>query len=254
MKYFIRLLKNWKAPDGKDFTAGQIIEIDDKALAASLILDEIGVKDVSKVIGQEDMTKAVGEIVTKAINDAVKDMPVQTAKAIHAISVKDLSDDDPTHGYLPPHADGRKHSKDELTYAMGLFAADVYRAGLQGGRVPERLAKSMERSRNVLTKAMNDGIIEKTAGTGMTVADDESAGALIPPEMNTMLLDTAAETAIIAAQGPMSTAMSVAPTAWPVVPPGRGTLNIMMAKEKAEKMERTGIIRWLRTLFNLWLA
>jgi hypothetical protein len=33
------------------------------------------------------------------------------------------------------------------------------------------------------------------------------------------------------------------PTACPVVPPGKGKLNIMMTKENAENTERSGIIR-----------
>ena len=34
--------------------------------------------------------------------------------------------------------------------------------------------------------------------------------------------------------GPSTIATMPMPTAWPVVPPGRGRLNIMMTKEKAE--------------------
>ena len=43
----------------------------------------------------------------------------------------------------------------------------------------------------------------------------------------------ATDTARQAALGPKSRAISVPPTAWPVVPPTRGTLNIMARKEKA---------------------
>ena len=44
-----------------------------------------------------------------------------------------------------------------------------------------------------------------------------------------------------AASGPSSSAMSAPPTAWPVVPPGSGTLNIMSKKENAAQMPRKAI-------------
>jgi HK97 family phage major capsid protein len=44
---------------------------------------------------------------------------------------------------------------------------------------------------------MKKGMIAKAAGSGLTVGANESLGALMPPIINTMLLDAAAETAII---------------------------------------------------------
>ena len=41
-------------------------------------------------------------------------------------------------------------------------------------------------------------------------------------------------------QGPKRMAMSVPPTAWPVVPPGRGMLNIIARKTKAAPMPKSG--------------
>ena len=46
------------------------------------------------------------------------------------------------------------------------------------------------------------------------------------------------ETAMTRTHGPISTAMSVAPVIWAVVPPGSGTVNIMATKLKAEAMAR----------------
>ena len=48
------------------------------------------------------------------------------------------------------------------------------------------------------------------------------------------------DTASIAAQGPSTIAPIPMPTAWPVVPPGSGKLNIITMKEKAEKTEISG--------------
>ncbi len=53
----------------------------------------------------------------------------------------------------------------------------------------------------------------------------------------------ATEMARTAGHGPRTTAASTAPVAWPVVPPGRGTLNIMMTKEAAAKRATRGIRR-----------
>jgi len=58
--------------------------------------------------------------------------------------------------------------------------------------------------------------------------------AVIPPSPNTrawMIKTT--ETERTAVQGPRSNVIIHAPTAWPVVPPGIGILNIWMRKEKA---------------------
>jgi hypothetical protein len=46
------------------------------------------------------------------------------------------------------------------------------------------------------------------------------------------------DTATTAAHGPKSMAMIPPPTAWPVVPPGMGMLNIMTRKENAAAIAR----------------
>ena len=55
---------------------------------------------------------------------------------------------------------------------------------------------------------------------------------------------------ITAAHGPSTTAISVPPTPWAVVPPGTGTLNIMIVKLSAEKIARSGTVRLFRTFLT----
>ncbi len=68
--------------------------------------------------------------------------------------------------------------------------------------------------------------------------------AVIPPSpKNSAWIMSAMETASMEAQGPSTTAASPMPTAWPVVPPGSGRLNIMMTKQNAAKSESSGTRR-----------
>ena len=61
--------------------------------------------------------------------------------------------------------------------------------------------------------------------------------ARMPPSPKmTAWMSSAIETDKHAASGPKSKAMSVPPTACPVVPPGSGTLNIMSRNENAAAM------------------
>ena len=53
----------------------------------------------------------------------------------------------------------------------------------------------------------------------------------------------AMEIARIDAHGPSTMAAMPTPTACPVVPPGKGRLNIMMMNENAANTERSGTIR-----------
>src|SRR5271157_356569 len=57
-----------------------------------------------------------------------------------------------------------------------------------------------------------------------------------------------------AAHGPRTTAINVPPIACAVVPPGTGTLNIMMVKLSAEKIASSGTVRLLRTFLTFWVA
>ena len=54
------------------------------------------------------------------------------------------------------------------------------------------------------------------------------------------------EMPMTAAQGPRVMARRVPPTACPVVPPGRGILNIISTKEKAAKSASAGTVRPVR--------
>ncbi|MBU1778001.1 MAG: phage major capsid protein [Gammaproteobacteria bacterium] len=203
MKHRIKLLKDWKDPNGTEWKAGQVIEIDNKTVAGELIVDGFGVKDTSEEIKSiEQMDGKISETVSKAIDSKMEDISQKTAEKLHAISVKDCSDSDPSHGYIPEKK-GDKFSKSELQYGLGQFAADLYNAGESMVAASPRLKKSIERSKDVRTKA---------AGSGLTVAADDSVGALIPPVLNTMLLDVAEETAVIrprASVMPVSTMSTV---------------------------------------------
>ena len=59
-----------------------------------------------------------------------------------------------------------------------------------------------------------------------------------PSPKSTAWSPSATDTAMQAASGPKSRATSAPPTAWPVVPPGSGTLNIMSRNENAAQMPR----------------
>ena len=61
-------------------------------------------------------------------------------------------------------------------------------------------------------------------------------------------------TAMTAAQGPSTIATSVPPTPWAVVPPGTGTLNIMIVKLSAAKIASSGTVRLLRTFLTRRVA
>ena len=69
-----------------------------------------------------------------------------------------------------------------------------------------------------------------------------------PSPKNRAWIPSTTEIPSIAAQGPKTIARSVAPTACPVVPPGKGMLNIIKTKEKAENTANTGTVRVARVL------
>ena len=67
--------------------------------------------------------------------------------------------------------------------------------------------------------------------------------ARIPPSpKKTAWMMSATLTARHAVQGPKSIAMRVPQTAWPVVPPGSGMLNIMERKQNAAAIPTSGIL------------
>src|SRR4051812_35234510 len=65
--------------------------------------------------------------------------------------------------------------------------------------------------------------------------------AVIPPSPNRMAwMISALEIAAIAAHAPSTIVATPTPTAWPVVPPGSGKLNIMMTNENAAINDSSG--------------
>ena len=69
---------------------------------------------------------------------------------------------------------------------------------------------------------------------------------VIPPSpKNTAWISSAIDTESMDAQGPSTTVAAPTPTACPVVPPGSGTLNIMMTKQNALTTASSGTRRVL---------
>jgi len=208
MIFILKLLKDWTDPSKKEWKAGQVIQIDDADIAGKLLLDGTAQKTDSEPIETKTGDKAPGATINldKTIADGIKKaleseevtkaFTDQTAEKVHEIQMKDLSDDDLSYGYLPQTA-GREHTADEKQWGLGVFAADIFKAGAEMVRPSERLTKCIERSENVIKNALSNALINKAAGDGMTYSTDSQFGALIPPEFNTMLLDRAGVSAII---------------------------------------------------------
>src|ERR1700684_4349061 len=75
--------------------------------------------------------------------------------------------------------------------------------------------------------------------------------AVVPPSRRkTAWMVRAMERATMEAHGPSTIAATPIPTAWPVVPPGSGRLNIMTTKEKAAKTDSSGIMRVCKAAFR----
>src|SRR5580692_3247924 len=75
--------------------------------------------------------------------------------------------------------------------------------------------------------------------------------AVMPPSpKNTACMVRAIEMATMDAHGPRTIEATPIPTAWPVVPPGSGRLNIMTTKEKAAKTDSRGIMRVCKAAFR----
>jgi len=67
--------------------------------------------------------------------------------------------------------------------------------------------------------------------------------ARMPPSPKKMAwMISAIETTMVATSGPRMMAASAPPTACPVVPPGSGTLNIMIMKQKADSSAISGAL------------
>jgi len=75
-----------------------------------------------------------------------------------------------------------------------------------------------------------------------------------PSPKNSAWMISATDTAIAAAHGPSTIAMSVPPTPCAVVPPGTGTLNIITVKLIALNTASSGIVRSDSTLWTRFAA
>lgn len=190
MKKQIKLLEKWKI-----HSSGTVLEVDAKtakelidAGTAEAYTDEAekSAEDLEAV--QKSMNdKAVGAAV-EAVTKMFEKMPEAVSK-MHHVSTKDLSDQDPTFGYLPGCTKSAKElTKEEVHYAFGRFAAEVQKAGRDNGREPELLSKCRERSANMVTKA---------AGDGQIVNSDVDGGYLIFSAASMMLQTAALEESIV---------------------------------------------------------
>jgi HK97 family phage major capsid protein len=206
MKYRIKLKKNWTDPSGQEFKAGDVVELEDKALYAEMLADEIGEKAEPAKQGSEDakLQDAINGAVKSAVEEAIKNAPaIDTNKYVH-IELRDKSDDDPGSGYLPQRVED-KWSKDEIQHGFGLFASDVAKASRAGGQISERLSKQQERSRKIIEKAVKEGLV-KAAGDGMTLGTDSEGGFLVPTEFSLQLMDGTVEQAVVR---PRATKMTI---------------------------------------------
>ena len=75
-----------------------------------------------------------------------------------------------------------------------------------------------------------------------------------PSPKNRAWMIKATLTAITAAHGPRTIAISVPPTPCAVVPPGTGMLNIMIVNAIAAKIARSGIVRFVSTRWTRRVA
>jgi hypothetical protein len=79
--------------------------------------------------------------------------------------------------------------------------------------------------------------------------------AVIPPSPNNNAWTTKATvTAIQAAHGPSRIAAKTAPTACPVVPPGIGTLSIIITKLKAAAIAKSGTCLAFKVFLTIFEA
>jgi len=196
MKYRIKLLKDWTDPEGNTHKAGSVIEVEDKSLYADLLADDIGEKAAPAKDGADnaDLKNEIKDMVADAVKEAVK--PDELAKKAIHIEVKDLSDEDPGHGYLPQR-NNDKWTQNELTWALGEFAVEVRDATMNPHNKPERLMKQMKRSQHMHEKAIRAGYVQKASGDIQQVTIDSDGGYLVPTEINNMLLQRQTDLATI---------------------------------------------------------
>ena len=191
MKILIKLLKDWKNGETQ-YKAGMTIELDNKEVAGGLVVDGIG-EIVQKASDNSNTDQAsVDKLVEKALDKHIDKIADKTAEKMHSITAKDMSDEDPFHGFLPGYnggKDAKNVSKTEKLFAFGNYCAQLANsADPSGNGMTELIKKSVQRSKDM---------IQKAAGTGLVIQQDDSAGALVPPELSNMLMGMSEETAVI---------------------------------------------------------
>lgn len=231
MKRKLKLLRQWKDATGKSFNIDDIIEVEDDVVTKDLLFDGTAEYFIEP---QVDLKQIIAEAIQKEIK------PIQD-KLTH-ISIHDKSDDDPGFGYLPERIDN-KWTKSEKICGLGMFARDVARASSPSSRTPEKLIKCQERSVKMINKAISDGLVEKSAGEGMTAGEDSEGGFLIPPEFSTMLMESSLESAVIR---PRASILSIGSNRieLPQVINYTHTSNVyggLTASWKGEEAEMTGV-------------
>jgi len=159
---------------GVKHLADTVLEIESEA-GADLIA-----KGAASDYSVEENEAKIKSIVDSAVEKAVE--KVEKAQPHSRIEVKDLSDEDPTHGYLETKS---SYTESELHYGLGKFCLDV--ANERSG-VSELLAKSRERAEKA---------VQKAAGDGQAVGRDADGGFTIPPAFNSMMLDASLEAAVV---------------------------------------------------------
>ncbi len=189
-KVIIRLLKSWK--NGADeYEAGTILKLD-KELANSLIEAKVAesydpASDAANADLQDQIRDAVKAAVEEIKNELKPDNKTENPnKSI--IEVHDKSDDDPTWGYLPGNSKAQDElSEDEVFFAFGRFAREAARAASGAGE-SENLMKCRQRS---------EKLVEKAAGDGLVVGEDEFGGYLVFPAAAALINRTSLENAIV---------------------------------------------------------
>ena len=184
MKKF-KIIKSWMG-----HAVGTVVEVDEDTAK------DIVAKGCGEVVTEQSeptiSNKGIEEVASKAaiaaVEKTLKDMAKGESKMLH-ISVKDMSDEDPCHGYLPGNSRSVKDiSKDEVNFAFGRFARDVKMATENSGRETELLMKSRQRS---------ESLINKAAGDGMIAGSDESGGYLIFAAASQLIQESTLENSIV---------------------------------------------------------
>lgn len=164
MKKKLRLLKNWKAPDGTEYEKGKILEIDDEALVKELLDGKIAedIKAVEAVqLKEAQEQKKLGDVIKNVVTQVLEGLGVKENKS-SGIQILSSREDAPDGGFNPSE-----------------FVKDVIKAAK--GDVSEKLIKHEKAAKKRL-KA--EGLNEDT---------DSEGGFLLPEEQSNTLLEKSVE-------------------------------------------------------------